>query len=204
MEAMRGKNRAPRVISTDKLDQADGQRDRSSADAACPAAQRKPADACAPVRRRDLRPLQPAASGAACRRRCSPRRNRRRRLTGTAQAEDKPSQPADQTEAKQEKHERVAKKAKRKPKAEPKAQPKDESNDDDDHVASADADDRPSDDRVRRSTRGRADRRRIVERWTERDYNVPSTDGRGDRRVTVIRRDNGGGIFGNLFGGFGN
>ena len=34
------------------------------------------------------------------------------------------------------------------------------------------ADDRPSDGRI---ARGRADRRRIVERWTERDYNVPST-----------------------------
>ena len=76
---------------------------------------------------------------------------------------------------------------------------KDQSDDAD--VASADSDDPPSDDRI---ARGRADRRRIVDRWTERDYNVPSTDGRGDRRVTVIHRDNGGGIFGNLFGGFGN
>ena len=58
---------------------------------------------------------------------------------------------------------------------------------------------------------------RIVERWTEREYSVPASDGRGQRRVTVIRRDNGGsserreaggtfvrhdsgGLFGNIFG----
>jgi hypothetical protein len=41
--------------------------------------------------------------------------------------------------------------------------------------------------------------RRIVERWTERDYVVPSHDGRGQRRVTVIRRRDGG-LFENLFG----
>ena len=45
-------------------------------------------------------------------------------VIGTAQAEEKPSPPADQKEAKQEKHERVAKKAKRKPKFDPKAVPK--------------------------------------------------------------------------------
>ena len=129
-------------------------------------------------------------------------------LAGKAQAEEKSSQPADQKEAKQEKHERVAKKAKRKPKVEPKAQPKDESNDDDDHVANAAADDQatvsddpPSDHRI---ARGRADRRRVVERRAVREYNVPADDGSGDRHVMVIRRDNGEGIFGNLFGGFGN
>ena len=56
---------------------------------------------------------------------------------------------------------------------------------------------------------------RIVERWTERDYNVPSHDGRGTRRVIVTDRDDayrersvpterGGGfpnIFGAIFGG---
>jgi hypothetical protein len=52
----------------------------------------------------------------------------------------------------------------------------------------------------------RADRRsrrspRIVERWTERDYDVPDDDGYGRRHV-VIRRgyDR---PFGGLFGGFG-
>jgi hypothetical protein len=124
-------------------------------------------------------------------------------LVGTAQGEEKSPQAADQKEAKQEKHERVAKKAKRKPKVDPKVQPREESNDDDDHVANADdqaAVSDPSDDRI---ARGRADRRRIVEHRPAREY-VPAEDGSGERRVMVIRRDNGGGIFGNLFGGFGN
>ena len=56
---------------------------------------------------------------------------------------------------------------------------------------------------------------RVVERWTERDYNVPSHDGGGTRRVIVTNRDDtdrerglsterGGGfpnIFGAIFGG---
>jgi len=56
---------------------------------------------------------------------------------------------------------------------------------------------------------------RVVERWTERDYNVPSHDGVGTRRVIVTNRDDtyrersvsterGGGfpnIFGAIFGG---
>ena len=56
---------------------------------------------------------------------------------------------------------------------------------------------------------------RVVERWTERDYNVPSHDGDGRRRVIVTNRDDtyrersvsterGGGfpnIFGAIFGG---
>jgi hypothetical protein len=64
---------------------------------------------------------------------------------------------------------------------------------------------------------------RTVERWTEQEYSVPASDGRGQRRVTVIRRDNSdrrdsgsfvrhessgglferresGGLFGNIFG----
>jgi hypothetical protein len=51
---------------------------------------------------------------------------------------------------------------------------------------------------------GRRDRqRRIVDRWIERDYDVPGEGGRGRRSVTVIQRG-GGGLFGGLFGGFGN
>ena len=48
---------------------------------------------------------------------------------------------------------------------------------------------------------GRSDRRsrRIVERWTERDYDVPDSRG-GRRQITVIRRNSGGGLFESLFG----
>ena len=35
--------------------------------------------------------------------------------------------------------------------------------------------------------------------WTERDYDVPASNGDGQRRVTVIRRG-GGGLFESLFG----
>jgi len=105
-----------------------------------------------------------------------------------------PSQPAGNVEAKKEK--RVATKSKRKPKAEPKAPAKQESDDDDDtSVASNDSDDRASGERSDR----RLDRRRIVERWIERDYDVPASNGDGQRRVTVIRRS-GGGMFEGLFG----
>ena len=62
---------------------------------------------------------------------------------------------------------------------------------DDTSVASNDSDDR--------AAPGRVDRRRIVERWTERDYDVPASNGDGQRRVTVIRRSNGG-LFEGLFG----
>jgi hypothetical protein len=199
MEAMRGKNREPRVVSTDTLDKPTISAIESPTPAP-PAEQPKPADPppSAPV----VASTAPAATAEPAT--AAPTAVEVDPVP-VAKAEEKPSPPADQKEAKQEKHERFAKKAKRKlkfdPKAEPKAQPKDQSDDGDGDVASAEADDRPSEGRI---ARGRADRRRIVERWTERDYNVPSTDGRGDRRVTVIRRDNGGGIFGNLFGGFGN
>ena len=100
------------------------------------------------------------------------------------------SQPAANAEVKKEK--RVAAKAKRKPKAETKVPAKQETDDDDDtSVASSYSNERASD--------GRVDRRRIVERWTERDYDVPSSRGDGRRRVTVIRRS-GGGLFEGLFG----
>jgi hypothetical protein len=99
-----------------------------------------------------------------------------------------PSQPAANIEAKKDKH--VATKSKRKLKAEPKAR-QDADDDDDTSVASNDSDDRASE--------GRVDRRRIVERWTERDYDVPASSGAGQRRFTVIRRS-GGGLFEGLFG----
>ncbi len=111
-----------------------------------------------------------------------------------------PTQPS--TEAEPKKDKLVATKSKRKPKGEPKTIPaKQESDDDDDtasttaSVVSSDSDDRVSNDRSSR----RVDRRRIVERWTERDYDVPASNGDGTRRVTVIRRS-GGGLFESLFG----
>ena len=112
-------------------------------------------------------------------------------LTSAAQP---PSQPAVSAEAKKDK--RVATKSRRKPKAETKAPAKQDADDDDDaSVASNVSDDRASDDRSDR----RLDRRRIVERRTERDYDVPASNGDGSRRVTAIRRS-GGGLFEGLFG----
>jgi hypothetical protein len=115
-------------------------------------------------------------------------------------------------------NDRIARQAKRQPR------PQDLDNDDT-TVATNDfgerafddrAERRASDDRAtRRNSDGRADRRvdrsRIVERWTERDYDVPNSRGDGQRRVTVIRRDGsggasfssasrGGGLFESFFG----
>jgi hypothetical protein len=108
------------------------------------------------------------------------------------------TQPAADTEQKTEKH--VATKSKRKPKAEPKAETKtlarQESDDNNaDSVANDGSDERISDDR----SDPRVDRRRIVQRRTQQEYEVPASDGDGERRVTVIRR-NGGGLFESLFG----
>jgi hypothetical protein len=90
-------------------------------------------------------------------------------------------------------HER--KKAKRKPrKQDPETAP------DNDREVAGDGDE---------PTARPADRRRIADRWTERDYDVPAYDGRGRRRVTVIHRRDGPfegpafgdrGPFGGLFG----
>jgi hypothetical protein len=101
-----------------------------------------------------------------------------------------PSQATVKAEAKKEKRE--AKKSKRKPKVDIKSPVRPDADDEDDSVvSSADSDDRDVAD-------GRS--RRIVERWTERDYDVPDAYGRGQRRVTVIRRSGGGGLFESLFG----
>ena len=104
----------------------------------------------------------------------------------------------DTTEKSDAKQKHVAnKKAKRKSKHQRKAPAKHERDDDDiGTVASADEADIAVDDRASRRRDGS---RRIVERWTERDYEVPADDGRGRRRVTVIGRS-GGGLFENLFG----
>jgi len=98
------------------------------------------------------------------------------------------------SEAKQK---RLAQKAQRKSRYEPRAPAKQDVDDDGGTFASADPDEGAFEER----NSGRSDRRsrRIVERWTERDYDVPDSRG-GRRQVTVIRRNNGGGLFESLFG----
>jgi hypothetical protein len=107
-------------------------------------------------------------------------------------AEVKPAaeQTAEKADAKT-KH--VAKKSKRKAK-ESSRKPAKELDDEDNASFADNASDDRADRRSRRSPR-------IVERWTERDYDVPDDDGYGRRHV-VIRRgyDR---PFGGLFGGFG-
>jgi hypothetical protein len=71
--------------------------------------------------------------------------------------------------------------------------------DDDQALAKADDnDDAPvsRESREERRTLSSPDRsRRVGERWTGREeYDVPSSDGRGQRRVTVIRRNGGGSV----------
>jgi hypothetical protein len=116
-------------------------------------------------------------------------------LIAPAAAAEVPTQPTVKNDAVKNdtKDKRVAKKAKR------KAKPLKEESDDDgaDAVASNDPDDSETS-ADRRSTKP-AGKRRIVERWIERDYDVEADDRSGRRRVTVNRR--GGGLFEGLFGG---
>jgi hypothetical protein len=98
--------------------------------------------------------------------------------------------PSAKSEARERRH---AQTTKRKAKGAPAKQDVD----DGDTFASADAGERAFDDR--NSSRGDRRSRRIVERWTERDYDVPDSRG-GRRQVTVIRRNSGGGLFESLFG----
>jgi hypothetical protein len=104
----------------------------------------------------------------------------------TNQVASPPAATAAQDEPKPQ-PKQVAKKAKT------KSKPKPESDDDGQSaVASSDSNDAASQDRVARPQK---QRRRIVERWIERDEE-PSDD-RGARRVVETRR---GGLFENLFG----
>ena len=107
---------------------------------------------------------------------------------------DQTPRPSVKSEAKEKRH---AQKTKRKSKGEPKAAAKQDLDDDSNTFASADSDERAFEDR--NSSRGDRRSRRIVERWTERDYDVPDSRG-GRRQVTVIRRNSGGGLFESLFG----
>jgi hypothetical protein len=90
--------------------------------------------------------------------------------------------------ASETKAQRSAKKAKRKPKPERVLAERD-AGDDEVSAAAVEREDRAA---------RRVDRRRIVDRWIERDYDLAADDGGGRRRVIVIRR--GGGPFEGLFG----
>jgi hypothetical protein len=189
MEEMQGKHRT-RVISTDKLD-----RSTISAIEASPPAPPAPESKPGAPAVANTAPVSPssvdlAAAPSAVFAAPGP-------LPAALTSAAPPPQPAANAEAKKEK--RVATKSKRKPRAEPAAPAKQESDDDETSVASNGSDDRASDERSERRTDRRIDRRRIVERWTERDYDVPASNGDGQRRVTVIRRG-GGGLFESLFG----
>lgn len=188
IEEMQSKHRT-RVISTDKLDKSTV----AAIEATSPA---RPESKRAAPAVADAKPVSPSPSPSPVGLAAAPSAvfaapdPSPTALTSTA------SQPAADTEAKKEK--RVATKSKRKPKA-PAIQ---ESDDDDTSVASNASDDRVSDERTRRRddrSDRRIDRRRIVERWTEREYDVPASNGDGRRRVTVIQRG-GGGLFESLFG----
>jgi hypothetical protein len=102
--------------------------------------------------------------------------------------------PSAKSEARERRH---AQTTKPKAKGEPKAPAKQDIDDDGDTLARADAGQRAFDDR--NDSRGDRRSRRIVERWTERDYDVPDSRG-GRRQITVIRRNSGGGLFESLFG----
>jgi len=85
----------------------------------------------------------------------------------------------------------------KKPKQKPKFDDRALARTDDDRVPARVGDDdaapvsrEPSDDR--RVSQDRS--RRTAGRWTEREYEVPSSDGRGQRRVIVIRRNDGGSV----------
>jgi hypothetical protein len=108
-------------------------------------------------------------------------------------AEVKPAVEQTAAEQADAKTKHVAKKSKRKAKEPSKKPAKDLYDEDNASFA-----DNSSDDRTERRSRRSP---RIVERWTERDYDVPDDDGYGRRHV-VIRRGNDH-PFGGLFGGFG-
>ena len=167
LEEFRSRNRATRVVSTDKLDK----HIVSAIEAQPPA----PVAASAPPPARQpvpaVKPVAPSTQA----------------LTA-AQTPEAPAQAAAKNDVNEK---RAAKKAKRKLKGETKKPVKQDLQGDDSTIAS-DSDDR-ADDRTDR----RPDRRRIVDRWIERDYEVPDSRGGGSRRVTVIRRSG-------MFSSFGN
>lgn len=207
MEEMRSRNRT-RVISTDKLDKptitaieasppAPAIETKPAAPApvalpgssVAPAVQPTPVTAATPPVPATAIQTPPAATAVLA----APEPPTAAKPAATPPAKPQ-APPAARHETTKEK--RIAKTPTRQPKAPTQFKaPKRESDDDDDsNFASNDSYNRGLEARGE----GRSDRR-IVERWTERDYDVPAASGHGQRRVTVIRRG-GGGLFESLFG----
>jgi hypothetical protein len=205
LDAMGDKNRAARVITTDRIDPP----------AVAPAAP-KPADPVPVKPAVAAAPIPPATSPAAAVAEtpkkkpepapastvfAAPEGAPDKLATG---AESVPAASAEKVEKKEAKQER--KKHKRKARPEPKFIEPAEDEDGERAVAVDSSDDEVVDNRrtarVSRAERRRTVERRIVPRDAD-DEDGPFTDGRGERgeRVIVIRRG-GGGLFGNLFGGF--
>jgi hypothetical protein len=183
MEEYRAKNRSARVVTTDKLDRPTVtaiETQPPAPAAAAPASPLPPVVANPPGASAPAPAMAPATA--------TPQPG----LIAPALAQT--PRASARSEAKER---RLAQKAKRKLRGELKAPAKQDVEDDGDTFASAEPDERTFEDR--RSGRGDRRSRRIVERWTERDYDVPDSRG-GRRQVTVIRRNNGGGLFESLFG----
>jgi hypothetical protein len=184
MEELRRRNPAPRVVSTDKPGVIESQ-------PATPPVESKPMlaspikPAVAATAPPDVAVSTPPADPAPV---AAPAV-----AASTAEAVQPDSKPDAKAEDKQK---RQAKKTKRKPKPAVKPDPQDD--EENRNVASSDSDDEDGRGADRRAERRPGRSGRIVERWTEREYDVDSEDG-GRRRVTVIRR-NRGGPFENLFG----
>ena len=200
MDEYRSRHRAARVVSTDKIDQqtiaaiesppktaaqSELTAPASWAPAIASIAPLAPASETPPAATTTFAPPAVAAAPTEAPAAASPAKEA---------AAPAASQPAAASDTKEK---QIVKKASRKPKSERRGRSKPKFDDDDrDSVATASADEGDEEPIVARERRSR----RIVERWTERDYDVP--DGRGQRRVTVIHRERGGG-FGGLFGRFG-
>lgn len=176
MEQVREKNRAARVVTTDRPLVAAIESTQPD-----PGLKTVTLEPVAPAMASVPPPIEPVASTSAPAADPAP----------VALAAPEEPQPAAKVPPKP-----AVKKAKSKPKAEPKAVAKRDADDEDDNAVASNDDDGRDVRAVRRTDRSR----RIVERWTERDYNVRSDDGDGQRRITVIRRARSGGPFEALFG----
>lgn len=205
MEEVRNKNRVRRVISTDKLDKPTVTAIESPpsppVEASAPAAEMTPAPPSAAPAIASTAPSVTTTPGPATASFFAPPPANPVAPAPVAVATPEPlpataapdaqvaSAPVASAAKNGTKDRRaVAKKAKQNPKAQVKMLAKQDV-DDDGEDAVARSDDRAS--------AGRS--RRVVERWTERDYDVRDSNGDGQRRVTVIRRE-GGGLLENLFG----